>query len=81
MTEDVHPFPYSLYLQVNKICHGAIETEVDGFVTSRVKPARPRYKGGIMKKRPIEAGESFQEDRLSGSSGLAKAFPPLDNPS
>ena len=33
-----------------------------------------------MKARPIEAGETFQEDRLSGSSGLAKAFPSLDEP-
>ncbi len=34
-----------------------------------------------MHERPVAAGESFQRSKLSGSSGLAKAFPSLDDPS
>jgi hypothetical protein len=33
-----------------------------------------------MQDRPVFAGESFVPDKLSGSSGLAKAFPSLDAP-
>jgi hypothetical protein len=34
-----------------------------------------------MGDRPIQAGETFREDRLSGGSGLSKAFPSLEGPS
>jgi hypothetical protein len=34
-----------------------------------------------MHERPVAAGDSFQPGKLSGSSGLAKAFPALDDPS
>jgi hypothetical protein len=33
-----------------------------------------------MADRPVVAGELFAPDKLSGSSGLAKAFPSLDTP-
>ena len=33
-----------------------------------------------MEDRPVVAGESFAPDKLSGGSGLAKAFPSLDTP-
>lgn len=33
-----------------------------------------------MQDRPVFAGEEFVPAKLSGSSGLAKAFPSLDTP-
>lgn len=33
-----------------------------------------------MTRRTVDAGGPFRTDRLSGSSGLSKAFPSLDDP-